>query len=141
MIIYGFKFPSHELPQAVSIIMSSTGQTDAENHTFLYNRRLNWVNQEIRLLEILPAESNTPLVKLKLRYVSLKDQPEYTALSYAWGGPKVTKSVTINDKEVQVTINLEAALKEIQRYITQDSSSAQAEAAHCEAAGKSLNRE
>jgi hypothetical protein len=36
---------------------------------------------------------------------------DYVALSYTWGDPKETREIFVNGKSVQVTVNLEAALR------------------------------
>jgi hypothetical protein len=36
---------------------------------------------------------------------------EYVALSYVWGNPNKTREIFINEKSVQVTENLESALR------------------------------
>lgn len=40
----------------------------------------------IRLLEIHPG--NGPVISCSLQVMSLRDEPLYDALSYAWGGPR-----------------------------------------------------
>ncbi|PMD14887.1 heterokaryon incompatibility, partial [Hyaloscypha hepaticicola] len=37
--------------------------------------------------------------------------PDYVALSYCWGDPSITHPIIVNDLPVQVTTNLEAALR------------------------------
>jgi Heterokaryon incompatibility protein (HET) len=68
--------------------------------------------QEIRLVEILPANQEPevhPLrVQSRMKCASLIDSPAYTALSYTWGGGK--KPILLGCKEVSVTANLESAL-------------------------------
>src|SRR5450432_2237374 len=67
---------------------------------------------EIRLLMLLPYEENTT-VRCSLEHVSLINPPEYCALSYCWGDPTITKEVIINGNLVQVTTNLESALRHL----------------------------
>src|SRR6266487_2108683 len=47
---------------------------------------------EIRVLHLLPGKFDDD-IKCSLEHVSLDSCPEYTALSYVWGDPKVTKPV------------------------------------------------
>jgi hypothetical protein len=95
-----------------------TSKLGAEKDASIYTRRLDWTKQEIRLIKILP-EANPPsnigpsCIEIELHYVSLEDAPKYTALSYAWGDPNVTKLALVDGKAFQVTINLEAGLREI----------------------------
>ena len=37
--------------------------------------------------------------------------PWYLALSYAWGDPAITAPIFLDDREIQVTTNLESALR------------------------------
>jgi hypothetical protein len=82
-----------------------SSQLDSD-FVFLYNPPLDWSRQEIRLLEILP-EREGPFVETTLRRVSLKDLPEYTALSYCWDDAQKTTPIVVNGKTIRVTINLE----------------------------------
>jgi hypothetical protein len=95
-----------------------TSKPGARKHASIYKRRLDWTKQEIRLIMILPQATSPSSVgpsrvEIELHYVSLQDAPKYTALSYAWGDPDVTQSVLVDGKMHEVTINLEAALREI----------------------------
>jgi hypothetical protein len=88
---------------------------------------------EIRLITIHPCEDvsygaallgnlaeraegfphTTPL-KCSIDIVSLNDCPLYTALSYTWGPDSDLRIVRINNQDVTVRPNLEAALRHIQ---------------------------
>ncbi|KAG4433772.1 hypothetical protein IFR05_010739 [Cadophora sp. M221] len=63
----------------------------------------------IRLV-ILEAGRGQDPVKCRLIHVSLDDDPQYEALSYAWGDPSVTTPIYLDGKTFSVTENLEAAL-------------------------------
>jgi hypothetical protein len=65
----------------------------------------------IRLLTLLSEDTN--VVHCTLEHVSLINLPEYVALSYCWGDPAVTKYIKINGIAVQVTSNLEYALRHL----------------------------
>lgn len=70
----------------------------------------------IRLLELLPRPKGSPLA-CNIFEVRKHDNPEYEALSYAWGKPifsHVIREVP-SGTELQVTTNLEQALQAI-RY-------------------------
>lgn len=86
-----------------------------KSYSSIYERPLDSTIQEIRLLEILLDDSDSSPVAVKIHVVSLNDDPEFTALSYVWGDPNETKDISIRGKKLPVTINLEAALKEIRR--------------------------
>jgi hypothetical protein len=76
---------------------------------------LNEGRSEIRLLEILSNDSDD-VVKCRLSVSSLKDNPEFTALSYVWGDPKITGDITLNGEIFQVTTNLAAALRYVKGH-------------------------
>jgi hypothetical protein len=76
-------------------------------------RPLNSENYEIRLLTLIEGK-NSAWVSCRLDHYSLVDTPQYTALSYCWGNPDITKAIIVNGVKVQVTINLEAALRQLQ---------------------------
>ncbi|MCJ1327340.1 hypothetical protein MMC10_004009 [Thelotrema lepadinum] len=86
--------------------LQSNPQLDGE----LY-RKLNADRHEIRLLSLSPAGWSEP-IKCRLTIVPLDENPQYEALSYAWGDLSVTRGVRINEEhEFQVTISLESALR------------------------------
>jgi hypothetical protein len=68
---------------------------------------------EIRLLTLVEGR-NSAFVWCKLDHHSLSKHPPYTALSYHWGNPAITKTVMINEQKAQVTVNLEAALRQLE---------------------------
>jgi hypothetical protein len=73
---------------------------------------LNASQKEIRVLVLLPGAWTQPL-RCELKTVSLIERPFYCALSYVWGDPKVTKPILLHGQSVQVTTNLEAALRRL----------------------------
>lgn len=71
---------------------------------------LDSTQTQIRVLELHPGSPGN-VVSCKTRVVSLHSNPRYTALSYTWGDPSVTKKIQFNGKaDVLVTVNLAAAL-------------------------------
>jgi hypothetical protein len=66
---------------------------------------------EIRILTLLSGD--TEMVQCTLEHASLINPPEFIALSYCWGDPSITTAVEINGVLVQVTTNLESALKHL----------------------------
>lgn len=79
---------------------------------------------EIRLIEVQPLKANEfgtdgssygsqSVVSCHLKHASLNQWHCYTALSYAWGDPKVTSQILIDGQPVQVTTNLESALRHL----------------------------
>lgn len=76
-------------------------------------RPLSEENHEIRLLTLVGGK-HSALVSCEIEHYSLIDHPPYTALSYCWGNPDITKTILLNSKKVQATVNLEAALRQLQ---------------------------
>ena len=50
-----------------------------------------------------------------LLYTKLRERPEYHALSYAWGSAEVTRPIRVDKATVQITINLESALRHLRQ--------------------------
>ncbi|RSL65835.1 hypothetical protein CEP54_004072 [Fusarium duplospermum] len=87
--------------------------TSASQETSLY-ASLQMRGRQIRLLEIT---STNPEIVCKLEVVSLDDEPAYSALSYVWGDPAITKSVLVNGRRVHVTTNLASALEHAPKHL------------------------
>ena len=68
----------------------------------------------IRLLHLLPNESEAEPLRCKLfKYSLQKLSPRthrYEALSYVWGDPHETLSISIDGDQLDITVNLHAAL-------------------------------
>jgi hypothetical protein len=64
--------------------------------------------QVIRLAELAPGTRNDPVV-IRLFMVELEHAPEYEAISYLWGDPQNTMPICCNGREMDVTVNLNAA--------------------------------
>ena len=69
----------------------------------------------IRLLRVLPSEDFAAPICCSLEEVLLDDSPTYDALSYAWGDRRPTCSILLEDTNVEIRTNLEAALRSL-RY-------------------------
>ncbi|KAH6705398.1 heterokaryon incompatibility protein-domain-containing protein [Leptodontidium sp. MPI-SDFR-AT-0119] len=70
----------------------------------------------IRLLELEPNSDFGATIQCSLIHTTLKEYDEdlinhYTALSYVWGDAKVTKSIMVEGFGVDITINLDSALR------------------------------
>ena len=78
---------------------------------------LNLERREIRLLHIKPSLELEEKAQCLLQTVSLDDNPQFEALSYAWGDPNLTRLIRLENREWHATINLEAGL----RYLRSDS--------------------
>jgi hypothetical protein len=64
------------------------------------------------LAHIFPSRGNDNIVEVRVQTVSLDESPVYDALSYCWGDPSITSAIRVNGQERDVTINLEAALRQ-----------------------------
>jgi len=64
--------------------------------------------------EVLPDEFETPSgMVLSLEHFELGSCPPFIALSYVWGDPAATRSITVNDRCLQIPANLSDALAQI----------------------------
>lgn len=71
---------------------------------------------EIRLLRITPnADENVPL-EVEMHAAVLDDDLSFTALSYVWGDPMSTRTITANTQSISVTSNLAGALRQLRKY-------------------------
>jgi hypothetical protein len=73
---------------------------------------LESTTDRFRLLQIQPG-SGSQRIECKLESSQFVDNPAYSALSYAWGDPKRTKSIIVNGAKMQIADNLWHALYSI----------------------------
>ncbi|KAF5246487.1 hypothetical protein FANTH_6859 [Fusarium anthophilum] len=71
-------------------------------------------SHQIRILHLLPGTYNDPL-RCVLRTKFLDAGPRYQALSYVWGDPLDCRSIEVDGRQRNVTINLFNALRRL-RY-------------------------
>lgn len=69
----------------------------------------------IRILVLLPDKSPSGIVRCELEEVSLDEKPLYEAISYCWGDSAMTRFIICNGSLLQVTVNLDAALRHLRR--------------------------
>ncbi|KAK8022102.1 heterokaryon incompatibility protein-domain-containing protein [Apiospora rasikravindrae] len=74
-------------------------------------RRLKGL-RTIRLAVVEPGDWGSP-ISCYLSHSSLDDNPKYVALSYAWGSPRATRPILVDGIQLQVTVNLESALRHL----------------------------
>jgi hypothetical protein len=72
---------------------------------------LDTSNNQIRLLLVQPSKDAEAQIQSHQRQVSLGDNPESEALSYAWGDPELVKSILLDEREFKVTLGAWSALK------------------------------
>ena len=67
-------------------------------------------NGSLRLLSIEPGWPSSPIQTRLIAVDNRKACPPYEALSYLWGNPENTQSITCNGVAIEVTVNLASAL-------------------------------
>ncbi|KAF5001743.1 hypothetical protein FDECE_10876 [Fusarium decemcellulare] len=93
--------------------MTSTSDSATES-PFYSNLKLH--NRQIRLLEIV---STQPEIVCKLEIASLENELVFSAISYVWGDPKITKDIIVNGKKTAITTNLAYALEYVPGHLDQ----------------------
>ncbi|KAF2854511.1 HET-domain-containing protein [Plenodomus tracheiphilus IPT5] len=74
--------------------------------------KLDLVDRTIRLVHLLPGRY-ADAIACELVTANLNDQPEYYALSYAWGDRTNPQQILLNGASHNITRNLEAALRRL----------------------------
>jgi hypothetical protein len=77
--------------------------------------KLDADRSEIRLLKVRIEDVGG--IQCELKTHSLNSNPTYSALSYVWGDPNVTKEITIDGQTFAATTNLVAALEVLAKPI------------------------
>ncbi|KAH7330516.1 heterokaryon incompatibility protein-domain-containing protein [Rhexocercosporidium sp. MPI-PUGE-AT-0058] len=65
-------------------------------------------SREIRLLQAISLETDRTLWSLEV--ASLDSNAQFVALSYVWGKPSQTESISVNGQAIAITVNLAHAL-------------------------------
>lgn len=115
-----------DLPGAVGAGLTPKRLAMAGKHQYesAINSRYQALSPEdraIRLIQIEPLDKDElgadppgqASVCCRLQYASLNETVYYTALSYTWGDPTVTKDIILDGRCVPVTTNLELALRQL----------------------------
>jgi Heterokaryon incompatibility protein (HET) len=84
---------------------------ESSTNTFPYSP-LSAGTSKIRILHILPGQFDDAIC-CTLTHADLAAQPQYEALSYAWGDSSNTKPITLDGFRFQVTVGLESALRHL----------------------------
>ena len=74
--------------------------------------KLNLSRREIRLCSLEPGKRDV-LIQCTFYTVALDDNPDYEALSYAWGDPASLAAININGRPMLITTNLHSALQHL----------------------------
>src|SRR5271163_1637938 len=105
-------FPGHLENDTVRSPMSCNGSRSSDQAGPYPYQVLDAEQRQIRVLTLLPGNWHDP-ISCELEVVSLNDDPAYFALSYVWGDPKVTLPIYLHKHALQVTSNLENALRRL----------------------------
>lgn len=79
-------------------------------HAHLDYEPLPHASEYLRILSLHAGNAWEP-IRCSLRPVSFHEKPYYDALSYTWGDPNSTKLIEVDGVAVEVTSNLEQALR------------------------------
>jgi len=73
--------------------------------------------REIRLLRLDRTQHLTDDIHCTLHHANLDEDPHptYSTLSYVWGDPTITTSITCNGKPINITANLANALRRLRQ--------------------------
>jgi hypothetical protein len=71
-------------------------------------------SKKIRLVKLLKGQWSEK-IRCQLQWGFLVNQSSYKALSYAWGSPRATRPILLNEYQYPVTVNLESALRRLRR--------------------------
>src|SRR5437763_3587794 len=81
---------------------------------------LNPSTKEIRLMSIKSCSDPNKEVHCKIVHKRLEDAGEYWALSYTWGDPNQRCTIWVNNRKLDVTRNLEQALRQLRKFPNAD---------------------
>jgi hypothetical protein len=81
---------------------------------------LNPLTKEIRLIKIESCNDPNKKVRCKMFHKRLEDAGEYWALSYTWVDPNRRCPIWVNGRRVEVTRNLEQALRQFRKSANLD---------------------
>lgn len=104
---------SKEKQKTVLAVSPIAIPSKAQPNSTLHNE-LDLRQRQIRILRLLPGNRRDPIL-CTLEIACLGENPDYEALSYAWGDPNICLPILVNGRTVNVTTNLEAALRRLRR--------------------------
>jgi hypothetical protein len=70
-------------------------------------------NFSIRLISLSPGADFSSAIHCSVYQVSLDSNPEYEAVSYAWGDPNIFETIFLDGFPFSVTVNLVSALRHL----------------------------
>jgi hypothetical protein len=81
-------------------------------------RRLE-TSDHIRIIELLPAETDNDQIRCIVHHISLEQRPlAYTAISYVWGEDRddIKLDIRCNGQQARITPNLYSTLSRVRQY-------------------------
>jgi hypothetical protein len=93
--------------------MFKTPDNKTWDYTKFHYKSLDSERNEIRLLRITPNSNRDSIIYCQLFHTPLDHAPPYEALSYAWGDRSGMHKVLIDSSYVNVTPNLDHALRRL----------------------------
>ena len=88
---------------------------------FEYSRSLGWEGcRKTRIIELRPHDPKPPCaIRINLVECDIDQNPEYSAISYCWGGQQPTTPIICNDKLLLITETLALALSTFSKDIVE----------------------
>lgn len=80
----------------------------------LYDQ-LDPLQEQIRVLKVLPSSDPTQPIRCELRVVTLESavsELHFCALSYVWGDTNKKRRIQVNDIDIDITVSLDVALRQ-----------------------------
>lgn len=96
-----------------SQIKCEHGSHSQKHQNQLYSK-LDAMCRETRLIELFPGIYDD-YICCRMIVVSLDNKPQYKALSYTWGDPKITLPICVDGCLLSNTLSLETALREFRQ--------------------------
>jgi hypothetical protein len=83
------------------------------NTNIMYEYHPLSTSRSIRVIELLPSRVAKRILAVNLREVSLDENPDFEALSYAWESQTPDQKIVCNGQELLVTRNCEAVMRRL----------------------------
>jgi len=107
LFAWGFRLQEGVILPVVEHNPGRDGMGRSRQHAIIYarSRQLDLTRRETRLVLLHPGRWRDQIV-CSLSTVSLDDNPEYEALSYAWGDATIPRFIKLNRHTVRIRKNL-----------------------------------
>ena len=105
-----FRISTHIAPSRIAMGSSEPStQSFVSAQTYPYSPLKDC---EIRVLDLLPGQQSDP-IECALHIVNVNKYTDYTAISYVWGTEPWSRMIRVDDTNMSVSPNLEAALLQV----------------------------